>query len=593
MNFILLGVNMIKSLKKLNRTIFLLALSILLISFFVFFFSFFQFNENEKINIVIDENISDVNSIISNLYYIRDNEVSPGDKRLDDILNLLREIKNQNQNLNIEYSFYITDSFLKDFNSQPVEDVINEISKYARYIRDYKQERIDQAFQFNRFSLVFLMLSIGVLTVLVTYQRFNLNNFFEKINKGVKDIEHILSYKKIDKKIDYEWQEEKIFIKEIEKIDEEMKINKNLLEIGRYNSMYELLKEIMDTVDSKLPIDRLSFAFIDTTGNVIAETASTKLGNIFLDAGFADKLDNRSLKELVKSKEYRIINDLEDHYHNKRKSEATRLLLKEGIRSNLTAPIEFSDKVVGFIFFASSKKNIYSQYHINLAKRIVNILKQNIFSHYIVQQIIASTSNGFVKLVEGKDNETGDHISRVANVSGLIAKKLSFINSDITPKFIRELYLFAPLHDIGKVGIPDEILLKPGKLTKEEYDIMKKHVTIGENIINDMNKNIENLSDLSLLNTAINIISGHHEKFDGSGYPRGKKGKNISLAGRIVAVADVFDALMSKRPYKDAFSFEESFNLIKKGSGNHFDPEIVEMFESSIKEVKEIYGLYN
>jgi HD-GYP domain-containing protein (c-di-GMP phosphodiesterase class II) len=357
--------------------------------------------------------------------------------------------------------------------------------------------------------------------------------------------------------------------------------------------MYDLLKKIMETVESKLPLDRLSFAFMDNFGNVVAETASTKLDNIFLDAGFIDKLENTSLKHLVQSKKYRIINDLEDHYLNKRKSEATRLLLKEGIRSNITAPIEFNDKVVGFIFFASSKKNVYNQYHLNLAKRIVNILKQNIFSHYIVQQIIASSSNGFVRLVEGKDNETGDHISRVASVSRLIAKKLSEINPAITPKFIRELYLFAPLHDIGKVGIPDDILLKPGRLTKEEYHLMKNHVSIGENIIKDINKSIENLSDLSLLEVAIDIIGGHHEKFDGSGYPRGKKGKTIPLAGRIVAVADVFDALMSKRPYKDAFSFEDSFNLIKKGSGNHFDPEIVDIFESSINEVKDIYALYN
>jgi HD-GYP domain-containing protein (c-di-GMP phosphodiesterase class II) len=142
------------------------------------------------------------------------------------------------------------------------------------------------------------------------------------------------------------------------------------------------------------------------------------------------------------------------------------------------------------------------------------------------------------------------------------------------------------------VGIPDNIFLKPGKLLKEEFELMKEHVSIGENIIRDINKNIENLSNLCLLETAIDIISGHHEKFDGSGYPRGKKGKAIPLAGRIVAVADVFDALMSKRPYKEAFSFEESIDLIKKGSGNHFDPEIVEIFESSINEVKEIYKLY-
>ena len=584
---------MIKSLKKLNKSIFLFTILILIISFSVFFLSLFQFNENEQNNIYINDNIGNVNSIISNLYFLRDNSVSAGSERIDIILDLLKEIKNNNQRLNVKYSFYITENFLKEYNSQPISEVINEISSYARYIRDYKEEKIQSAIQFNRFSVIFLMFSIGVMTILITYQRSNINSYFDKIQKGVKSLESILSYKNVDNKIDYEWQEEKIFIKEIEKIDNEMKINKNLLEIGRYNSMYDLLKKIMETVDSKLPIDRLSFAFMDNFGNVVAETASTKLDDIFLEAGFIDKLDNTSLKFLAKSKKYRIINDLEDHYLNKRKSEATRLLLKEGIRSNITAPIEFNDKVVGFIFFASSKKNVYNDYHLNLAKRIVNILKQNIFSHYIVQQIIASSSNGFVRLVEGKDNETGDHISRVASVSRLIAKKLSEINPTITPKFIRELYLFAPLHDIGKVGIPDDILLKPGRLTKEEYHLMKNHVSIGENIIRDINKSIENLSDLSLLEVAIDIIGGHHEKFDGSGYPRGKKGKTIPLAGRIVAVADVFDALMSKRPYKDAFSFEDSFNLIKKGSGNHFDPEIVDIFESSIKEVKDIYELYN
>jgi HD-GYP domain-containing protein (c-di-GMP phosphodiesterase class II) len=583
---------MIKSLKKLNKSIFLFTILILIISFSVFFLSLFQFNENKQNNIHINESIVKVNSIISNLYFLRDNTESPENKRIDNILNLLKEIKNNNQKLDLEYSFYITENFLKDYNSQPVSEVINEISSYARYIRDYKEEKTESAIQFNRFSIIFLMFSIGILTILITYQRSNINSYFDKIHKGVKNLESILSYKKIENQLDYEWQEEKIFIKEIEKIDNEMKINKNLLEIGRYNSMYDLLKKIMEIVESKLPLDRLSVAFMDNFGNVVAETASTKLENVYLEAGFVDKLDNTSLKYLAQSKKYRIINDLEDHYNNERKSAATKLLLKEGIKSNLTAPIEFNNKVVGFIFFASSKKNVYNEYHINIAKRVVELLKQNIFSHYIVQQIIASTTNGFVRLVEGKDNETGDHISRVASVSRLIAKKLSEINPAITPKFIREVYLFAPLHDIGKVGIPDNIFLKPGKLLKEEFELMKEHVSIGENIIRDINKNIENLSNLCLLETAIDIISGHHEKFDGSGYPRGKKGKAIPLAGRIVAVADVFDALMSKRPYKEAFSFEESIDLIKKGSGNHFDPEIVEIFESSINEVKEIYKLY-
>lgn len=565
---------------------------LLISSFFVFFFDFFQYNNNEKNRIYINENIRKVNSIISDLYYFRDKETYPNNMKSETILNLLNDIKKTNQKLDIKYGFLITESFLKDYKSQPINEVISEFSNYVKYLKDYDNKKIKSMYQFNRFSEIFLIFSIGLITVLITFQRSSLNSFFDKVHQGIKNIEYILSYKKIENKLDYKWQEEKIFIKEIEKINEEMKINKNLLEIGRYNSMYDLLKKIMNTVDSKIPLDRLSLAFMDNFGNVIAETAFTKLENVYLEDGFVDKLDNTSLKYLVNSKKYRIINDLEDHYNNERKSVATRLLLKEGIKSNLTAPIEFNDKVVGFIFFSSSKKNVYNKYHINVAKRIVELLKQNIFSHYAVQQIIASTTNGFVKLVEGKDNETGDHIVRVANISRLIAKKLSEINPSITPKFIREVYLFAPLHDIGKVGIPDNILLKPGKLLKNEFELMKEHVSIGESIMKDINKSIENLIDLSLLETAIDIVSGHHEKFDGSGYPRGKKGKAIPLAGRIVAVADVFDALMSKRPYKEAFSFEESIDLIKKGSGNHFDPEIVEIFESSINEVKEIYELY-
>ncbi|MGM0641196.1 MAG: HD domain-containing phosphohydrolase [Thermotogota bacterium] len=583
---------MLKSLKKLNRLIFLFSLAILLISLIVFFLSLYRFNENEKNNTMINENITTINSIISNLYFIRDNEVDKGNQKIEEIIDYIRLLSNNNQSLNIKYKYEVTKKMIQNNDSVPIQEVINEISKYARYIRDYRERRVYETITFNRFSIIFLMFSLSLIVILLTYQRSNINNYFDKIQKGIKSLENILSYKKVENKIDYEWVEEKIFLKEIEKIDNEMDLNKNLLEIGRYNSMYDLLKKIMDTVEKKLPLDRLSFAFMDNFGNVIAENASTKLDNIYLEAGFVDDLKNTSLENIIKSKKYRIINDLEDHYENKHKSEATRLLLKEGIKSNITAPIQFNDRVVGFIFFASSKKNVYNDYHINIVKRIINILKQNIFSHYIVQQIIASSSNGFVRLVEGKDNETGDHISRVASVARLIAKKLSEINPNITPKFIRELYLFTPLHDIGKVGIPDDILLKPGRLTKEEYNLMKTHVTIGENIIKDINKSIENLSDLSLLEVAIDIISGHHEKFDGSGYPRGKKGKNISLAGRIVAVADVFDALMSKRPYKDAFSFEESYNLIKKGSGNHFDPEIVEIFESSINEIKKIYQLY-
>jgi len=139
------------------------------------------------------------------------------------------------------------------------------------------------------------------------------------------------------------------------------------------------------------------------------------------------------------------------------------------------------------------------------------------------------------------------------------------------------------LHDIGKVAISDNILLKPGKLTKEEFEEMKKHTTIGEQTIKAAQ---ERLEDPGLLDVAREIAGGHHEKWDGSGYPRGLKGKEIPLSARMMAIADVYDALISKRPYKEPFPYDEVFDIIKKGSGTHFDPELVDVFI-------ELRGLFN
>lgn len=170
------------------------------------------------------------------------------------------------------------------------------------------------------------------------------------------------------------------------------------------------------------------------------------------------------------------------------------------------------------------------------------------------------------RAMEYRDGGTGDHISRVATVSRLIAEGLG-----CDPIFVRTLYLAAPLHDVGKIGVPDTILSKPGKLTPEETATMREHVAIGARILDD--------GTSELIRTAARIAATHHEKWDGSGYPNGLKGVQIPLEGRITAVADVFDALCSERPYKPAWSIEEAYDEIVRCSGSHFDPSCVAAFQ--------------
>lgn len=176
---------------------------------------------------------------------------------------------------------------------------------------------------------------------------------------------------------------------------------------------------------------------------------------------------------------------------------------------------------------------------------------------------------------EFKDNETGYHIIRMSKVSRIIAEGLGLTGTEC------ELILNAsPMHDIGKIGIPDRVLLKPGKLDAEEWEIMKSHVTLGVKILEG--------HDSSLLKTSVEIALTHHEKWDGSGYPNGLKGKNIPIGGRICAVADVFDALTSVRPYKKAWPVEKSVDLLKSEKGKHFQPELVDIFITKLPEILEI-----
>ena len=200
---------------------------------------------------------------------------------------------------------------------------------------------------------------------------------------------------------------------------------------------------------------------------------------------------------------------------------------------------------------------------------------------------------GLAKLAESRDPETGAHLERVQNYSRTLARDLARLpkySSVMNSEFVRLIYLTSPLHDIGKVSIPDVILLKPARLPEAEFKVMELHTKFGAETLS---ASLAEFPDAKFLEMARDIAMCHHEKFDGSGYPNGLSGEDIPLAARIVTVADVYDALVSKRVYKPSMTHEQAKNLILRDAGNHFDPDMVDAFircEDKFLDIKARFG---
>ncbi len=198
------------------------------------------------------------------------------------------------------------------------------------------------------------------------------------------------------------------------------------------------------------------------------------------------------------------------------------------------------------------------------------------------------------KAGEYRDEETGDHVIRVALCSRLLAMTLG-----LDKVMVDTIFLTSPLHDVGKIGIPDSILLKPGRLTPEEREVMESHCSIGAAILQEAPKGMHEFLEIpeignsqkdpdALRTMAMEIALTHHEKWDGSGYPNGLSGDDIPISGLIVAVADVYDALRSERPYKKSFSAKKTLEMMQQGVGQHFSPTVFEAFEAKIDEFEKI-----
>ncbi len=196
-------------------------------------------------------------------------------------------------------------------------------------------------------------------------------------------------------------------------------------------------------------------------------------------------------------------------------------------------------------------------------------------AHAELQDAYLDTINRLAIAAEFKDEDTGDHIIRMSRYCALIAEKMEMPDEDV-----QKILYASPMHDIGKIGIPDNILLKPGRLTDEEFEVIKTHTTIGASILAKAKADV--------LKLAQEIAMTHHEKWNGKGYPHGLSRTDIPMAGRIVGIADTFDALTSQRPYKKPYPVEIAIDIIKKERGEHFDPDVVDVFLANIDAVIDI-----
>jgi len=203
-----------------------------------------------------------------------------------------------------------------------------------------------------------------------------------------------------------------------------------------------------------------------------------------------------------------------------------------------------------------------------------------------------SVVTGMATMVESRDNSTGGHIKRTSDGVRVFVKTLkkSPEYSHLSGKFYSDLVKAAPMHDLGKIAVLDVILRKPGKFTDEEYSVMKEHSAEGARIVENV---LSEVDDPMFKKIAVNVAHYHHEKWDGSGYPEKLAGEAIPIEARIMALVDVFDALVSKRCYKEKFTFDEAFRIIGESSGSHFDPELVKVFLLCRKDFEELYRQYD
>ena len=362
--------------------------------------------------------------------------------------------------------------------------------------------------------------------------------------------------------------------------------------IYQATSLDEIIKFVYQEFSGLLPIEWVAMLRMDVSKQKMV------VGHIYSDEeqilreGDIVSVKHPVLEDVFDENKVVIFNHLKDELKKYTgEDKFFKKLVLMNMQSMIVFPLFISGDERAILIFSTHKENAYKTSHRELLSNITSQVSHAFERSIGMESLVVSAVEGLAKLAESRDPETGDHLERMSLYSYVLAQELydqGIYQGEYGSGYPRQVFNFAPMHDIGKVGIEDSILLKPGKLTDEQWLEMKKHPVIGADVLRRCENQV-NLAGHSMFKIGIEIAEGHHEKFDGSGYPYQRKGREIPLSARIVALADVFDALTSRRPYKEAWTVEKALELIDEESGQHFDPNVVKAFKKALPKIMDIY----
>lgn len=354
--------------------------------------------------------------------------------------------------------------------------------------------------------------------------------------------------------------------------------------LNRPAPLSDKLKSLHEALTKRFEfIDRVSVALYDPKTDDLKTFIHSSGGPSSLTLYQAKLSDAKSLCEILKSGKPRVVNDLDIFAEGSQ--EHTKRIAAQGYGASYTMPMYSNGEFFGFVFFNSYRKNVFDEKTLHFLHVFAHLISMVVIGEFASVRTMIATVQAARDIANLRDTETGAHLDRMSRYARIVAKELA-PKYAFDDEYVEYVFLFSPLHDIGKIGIPDSVLLKPGFLDVDEKAIMQTHAQKGREIIDRM------LLDFGLeadyVNILRNIAEYHHETLDGKGYPHGLSGEQIPMESRIVAVADVFDALTSRRPYKKAWSIDDAFEELRKLAGPKLDNDCVQALIENRPQLEEI-----
>lgn len=337
-------------------------------------------------------------------------------------------------------------------------------------------------------------------------------------------------------------------------------------------------------------IDRISLALYDRSTKTLKTYLASPADENPLKNYEAVLDESSSLGETARSAGPRIVNDLS--VFDGSNSEHARAISGHGFASSYTHPMYHSGDFAGFVFFNSLRKRYFRERVLEQVEIFAHLINCMVMRELSAARAMVAAMRTSISLVQAHDIETANHLERMSRYARLIAKSLAKQGVEpLDDEQVEQLTLFAPLHDVGKIGISEKILCKPGKLDSDERKIMNTHALLGRRIVDALIVNF-GFEQIPYIDSLRQIAEHHHETMDGNGYPHGLCGKEIALEARIIAVSDIFDALTTWRPYKEAWSNEHAFAMLQLLAIDKLDRDCVEALIRAGNDIERIQGRF-